>query len=166
MLRECGLKLPKHTFYVDNIFVFQPLPSVKTLYYMDVDLYRYYIGREDQSVNEEIMISRIDQQLKVTRLMMSYHDIPAIGNKKLRDYMVKEIAMMLTICTALLVKDGSEESLRKNRRIWAYFRKKYPELYKLVDHTFQGHVMQMNTDLGYKVINAGYWISKKMIGFS
>ena len=35
LLRGCGLELPKHTFYVDNIFVYQPLPFVKTLYYMD-----------------------------------------------------------------------------------------------------------------------------------
>ena len=55
MLRDCGLELPKHTFYVDNIFVYQPLPSVKTLYYLDVNFYRYFIGREDQSVNEQVM---------------------------------------------------------------------------------------------------------------
>ncbi|MCQ4838036.1 glycosyl transferase, partial [[Clostridium] symbiosum] len=48
MLRECGLELPKHTFYVDNIFVYQPLPHVKTMYYLDVNFYRYFIGREDQ----------------------------------------------------------------------------------------------------------------------
>ena len=29
LLRECNLELPKHTFYVDNLFVFQPLPYVK-----------------------------------------------------------------------------------------------------------------------------------------
>src|SRR5690606_25619416 len=52
LLKDCGMKLPKHTFYVDNIFVYQPLPFVKTLYYMDVNLYRYFIGRSDQSVNE------------------------------------------------------------------------------------------------------------------
>ena len=28
--------LPKHTFYVDNIFVYQPLPFVKTMYYMEI----------------------------------------------------------------------------------------------------------------------------------
>ena len=28
LLRECGLELPKHTFYVDNLFVYQPLMSV------------------------------------------------------------------------------------------------------------------------------------------
>lgn len=41
ILRECGLKLPKHTFYVDNIYVYQPLPLVKNMYYLDVDFYRY-----------------------------------------------------------------------------------------------------------------------------
>ena len=45
LLRDCGLELPKHTFYVDNIFVYQPLPGGKNIYYLDVDLYRYFIGR-------------------------------------------------------------------------------------------------------------------------
>ena len=26
LLRECGLRLPEHTFYVDNLYVFEPLP--------------------------------------------------------------------------------------------------------------------------------------------
>ena len=37
LLRECKLDLPKHTFYVDNLFVYEPLPYVKTLYYLNVD---------------------------------------------------------------------------------------------------------------------------------
>ena len=51
LLRECGLKLPEHTFYVDNIYVFEPLPYVRNMYYLDVNFYRYFIGRSDQSVN-------------------------------------------------------------------------------------------------------------------
>ena len=39
---------------------------------MDVNFYRYYIGREGQSVNETIMISRIDQQIKVNKIMVDY----------------------------------------------------------------------------------------------
>jgi len=30
LLRECGLKLPEHTFYVDNLYVFEPLPLLPT----------------------------------------------------------------------------------------------------------------------------------------
>lgn len=54
-------------FYVDNIYVYYPLPFVRKIYYLDVDFYRYFIGREDQSVNEKIMIARVDQQIFVTR---------------------------------------------------------------------------------------------------
>ena len=57
LIKEFGLKLPEHTFYVDNIFVFEPLPVVQKMYYMNVNFYRYFIGREDQSVNETVMIS-------------------------------------------------------------------------------------------------------------
>ena len=44
LLRECGMKLPEHTFYVDNLVAFIPLPYVKTMYYLDVNFYRYFIG--------------------------------------------------------------------------------------------------------------------------
>ena len=33
VLRKSGVVLPEHTFYVDNIFAYKPLPFVETLYY-------------------------------------------------------------------------------------------------------------------------------------
>ena len=79
--------LPKHTFYVDNIFVYQPLPYVKSMYYMDLDLYRYFIGRADQSVNESVMVGRVDQQLRVTKHMIDCQDLDALKDqKRLRAY--------------------------------------------------------------------------------
>ena len=74
VLRECNMELPRHTFYVDNIYVFQPLPFVKNIYYLDVCLYKYFIGRDDQSVQESIMIKRLDQQYRVTRLMLEIYN--------------------------------------------------------------------------------------------
>ena len=75
VLRRSELSLPKHTFYVDNVFVYQPLPNVRRLYYLDADMYRYFIGREGQSVNEDTMMRRIDQQLRVTRAMIDAVDL-------------------------------------------------------------------------------------------
>ena len=46
-LRDCGITLPKHTFYVDNLYMYQPFPYVKSLYYMNLDLYLYFIGRAE-----------------------------------------------------------------------------------------------------------------------
>ena len=72
LLKECGMRLPEHCFYVDNIYVFEPMPGVKNMYYLDVNFYYYFIGRDDQSVNEEVMIGRLDQQARVNRIMYDY----------------------------------------------------------------------------------------------
>ena len=124
LLRSCGLELPKHTFYVDNIFVYQPLPFVRSIYYMDLDLYRYFIGRADQSVNEKVMVTRVDQQLRVTRLMIDAHDLKKIQASlpKLGRYMFNYLAMMMTISSIFLIIDGSPEALGKRTQLWEYLR--------------------------------------------
>src|SRR5699024_9314396 len=78
VLRASGMELPKHPFYVDNLFVYQPLPQVNTIYYLNLDPYRYFIGRQDQSVNEKNMIKRVDPPRRVTRLMMDAVDVCAL----------------------------------------------------------------------------------------
>ena len=124
LLRDCGLELPKHTFYVDNIFVYQPLPSVRNMYYLDVDLYRYFIGRADQSVNEKVMVSRVDQQLRVTYQMIDSHDLRQVSaeHKKLGRYMFNYLAMMMAISTIFLILANTPESLGKKTQLWEYLR--------------------------------------------
>ncbi len=124
LLRDCGLELPKHTFYVDNIFVYQPLPYVRSIYYMDEDLYRYFIGRADQSVNEKVMVSRVDQQVRVTKLMIQSHDLAALlkTQRRLARYMFSYLAMMMTISSIFLMISGTPESLGKKTELWEFLR--------------------------------------------
>ena len=166
MLYECGLELPKHTFYVDNIFVYVPLPSVKTMYYMDVDLYRYYIGRDDQSVNEKVMIGRIDQQIKVNKIMIDAYDLTKIRNKKLKDYMVKYLAMMMTVSSIFLIKEGSEESLTKRAELWHYLKASSKGMFRLVNHQVLSRPMQIRGKAGRKMLVWAYAISRKIYGFN
>ena len=166
MLRECGLELPKHTFYVDNIFVFQPLPFVKTLYYLDVNFYRYYIGRADQSVNEQIMIGRIDQQIKVTKLMLGYYREAKISSHKLRHYMVRYLEIMMTIASILAIRSQSEENMTKKKELWEYLRKLDLPLYLRLRWGFLGQSMNLPGKGGRSVSIAGYKISQKFFGFN
>ncbi len=132
LLRDCGLELPKHTFYVDNIFVYQPLPYVKTMYYMNVDLYRYFIGRSDQSVNESVMAGRIDQQVRVTKIMIDAHDLHAIKamQKRLGRYMFNYLSMMMSISSIFSIIADTPESLGLRTELWEYLRDKDPALYR------------------------------------
>lgn len=166
LLRKCNLELPKHTFYVDNIFVYKPLPYVKTMYYSNLDLYRYFIGREDQSVNEKVMIKRIDQQIKVTKILIDCYNPTLIKCKKLRKYMIKYLIMMMTVSTVLLLKDNTDESLDKKEELWNYLDSKNKSLYKEVNKSFLGASIQIKGLLGRKIILLGYSLSKKVFGFN
>ncbi len=167
LLKDCGLELPAHTFYVDNIFVFEPLPYVKTMYYMDVNLYRYYIGREDQSVNESIMISRVDQQIKVTKLMIDYmaHSSRNLRRKQER-YMLSYLNIMMTISSILLIKEGSEESLAKKRDLWNYLKDNDQRDYIRLRFSICGTNMNLPGKGGRKISVMEYKIAQRFVGFN
>ena len=166
LLKDCGLELPKHTFYVDNIFVYQPLPHVKTLYYLDVNFYRYFIGREDQSVNEQVMIGRIDQQILVTKLMLGYYDVMKITNRKLRRYMIKYLEIMMTVSSILAIKSGTEENLAKKKELWQYVKQQNVPLYLRLRWGFLGQGTNLPGKGGHQVSIAGYKITQKFFGFN
>ncbi len=166
MLRECGLELPSHTFYVDNIFVYQPLPHVKSMYYLDVNFYRYYIGREDQSVNESVMIGRLDQQIRVTKLMLGYYDVTRIQNRKLRGYMLRYLEIMMTVSSILAIRSETEENLAKKKELWQYLRQKNFALYLRLRWGFLGQGVNLPGKGGRKISSACYKIAQKFYGFN
>ncbi|MCD8011205.1 MAG: glycosyltransferase family 2 protein [Lachnospiraceae bacterium] len=166
MLRECGLELPAHTFYVDNIFVYHPLPHVKKLYYLDVNFYRYYIGREDQSVNEKVMISRVDQQLRVNRLMIDDYDLKDIRDKRLRKYMMSYLEIMMTVSSIMLIRSHTKENLQKKDELWAYLKKTRPAIYRKLRHRLMGQTMNLPGRGGRKISEIAYMISQRLYGFN
>ena len=166
LLRDCHLVLPKHTFYVDNLFVYIPLPYVKTMYYLNVNFYRYYIGREDQSVNESVMIRRIDQQLRVNKLMIDAYDLKRIQDRHLRRYMISYLEIITIISTVMLMKSGTEENLQKKRDLWAYVRHRDRWLFNRLRSHIMGQTIHLPGKGGRKISLAIYKISQKVIGFN
>ncbi len=166
MLRECGLKLPEHCFYVDNIYVYYPLPYVKTMYYIDENLYRYFIGRDDQSVSEANMMKRIDQQLKVNKLMIEMYDLTKIRNRRLRVYMTKYLGIMMTISSVFLMKLGDEESENKKNELWDFLKQKNRHLYRRISATFLGTACKARSRSGQEIVKAGYVVANKIFKFN
>ena len=167
LLKDINLTLPDHTFYVDNIFVYTPLPHVKSIYYRDIDLYRYFIGREGQSVNEQVMISRIDQQLKITKIMidsvnLDSKEIP----KPLSRYMESYLSVMTSICAIFLRMGNTEEDIRKYVELWDYLKNKDAKLYKKVKRNTVSMVVNLPTAAGRKFSLSMYRILQKLYLFN
>ena len=166
LLKLIQLELPKHTFYVDNIYVYYPLPHVRKIYYLDVDFYRYFIGREDQSVNEKVMISRVDQQIFVTKSMIDMYQLNKIMSKKLRQYMVNYLAIMMTVSSILLIRSKTQENLEKKRELWRYLKKKDFKTFLKIRYGILGQTMNIPGRPGRKISSLAYSVARRIIGFN
>ena len=166
MLLDCGLSLPKHTFYVDNLYVYVPMVHVQKMYYMDETLYHYFIGREDQSVHEEVMIRRIDQQLRVNRMMAEAVDLTKVTPEAKRRYMLSYMEIITAISSVLCLRSGTEENLRKKEELWAWLKAERPEIYGMLRKRLVGRGMHLPGKLGRKIICAAYSVAQKIYGFN
>ena len=129
VLRESGMEMPLHTFYVDNIFVYEPLPFVKKLYYLPVNLYRYFIGRGDQSVAEAVILSRLDQQMRVTKLLTEAYTLPDdVPCAKLSKYMFNYLMIIVTASSVFCTIRGDEEALEMRRQMWREIEAHSPKM--------------------------------------
>ena len=166
VLRLSGLRLPEHTFYVDNLYVYEPLVHVRSMYYLDVDLYRYFIGRADQSVNEQVMIKRIDQQLRVNRLMMDVRVSPYEVQEALYAYLVHHLRIVCVISSTMLLRSGRDEDFARKVELWRELRYDDPDVYRKLRRSTLGHLVNLPGKPGRTVSIAAYRGARWALSFN
>lgn len=168
VLRKSGVTLPEHTFYVDNIFAYRPLPYVKSIYYIDTDLYHYFIGREDQSVNEAVLKNRIDQQILVTKIVAECVDLEEVAQQypKLAKYMMRNVSIMLAISSIHLLLINSEEARKKKKDLWDFIKSNNRHLYHRLRYTTLSGFTNLPGRTGRLVTVTGYRAARKLYQFN
>lgn len=117
-MRQSGLKLPKHTFYEDNLMVYASLIHSERLYYYNSDLYRYTIGREGQSVQEDVMKRRYMHQIRVTEACFTAVRLDEIAQPMLKAYLKHELFMMFGIATLYARLNDAAEAESNLQTMW------------------------------------------------
>ena len=135
-LLKSGTRLPEHTFYVDNIFAYKPLPFMQTVYYLNVDLYHYFIGRADQSVNRKNIIARYEQQLLVMREMTDAYSWDEIKKmpKGLKNYMWHSLEVIMMTTLFFTCAEYSKERKENLKALWRHIKERDKKLYKKLRH--------------------------------
>lgn len=134
VLRNSKVHLLEHTFYVDNIFCYQPLAYCKKLYYLPVNLYRYFIGRSDQSVNIDNMVSRYDQQLRVIDYISTLYTrdfLKSLGRKQYK-YMIHHLGILSFLTMVFIYGKYDEEKGKAYNAYLKHFKEENPDLYKQI----------------------------------
>jgi glycosyltransferase involved in cell wall biosynthesis len=164
-----GTILPEHTFYVDNLFAYQPLPYMTTVCYLNLDLYHYFIGRADQSVNSANFIKRYEQQIRVMKCMFHAYSWSNIKEfpKGLRKYMWHNLEVIL-MNTIFFTSAADGPDRRKNLSdMWQEFKTSDRALYRRLRYfsygvlvnflpwKLRGFIMQKGYDFLCKKIKLG-----------
>ncbi len=168
VLKNCGSELPKHVFYEDNLYVYQPLPLVKRLCYLDVDLYRYYIGRAGQSVSEANLCKNYKDQIHVTSRIFETYDVDQIKreNKRLGRYMYHEIVLMMCLATAFTRLNQTEETERQLKLMWQELYSKNPRLARRLRYRSIASFVNVPGKVGCKMCCGLYRTAHKIVKFN
>lgn len=58
LLQSMDLTIQEHTFYADVEYMLLPMPYVQTVYFLDLYLYKYFVGNTQQSIYLPTMVKR------------------------------------------------------------------------------------------------------------
>lgn len=118
VMRCSGEALPKKVFYEDNLMVCKTLPNVQRMYYLNIDLYRYWIGRPDQSVQKNVMSKRYHHQILVTEKCFQSFHLDNIKDPMLKKYLKHELFMMFGISILFTRLNKTKESDDVLEKMW------------------------------------------------
>jgi glycosyltransferase involved in cell wall biosynthesis len=169
LLRDCGLHLPEHTFYVDNIFVFVPLPHVKRLYYLNSNFYQYFIGRAGQSVSEDVVLSHVPQQMLITETMIDAYRLPDdVREPKLLKYMLNHLTLMISCCVvfSLLARKQDPTVMQNIKAIWSYLKEHNPGVYWRMRLDIRSIGTSLPTPPGHALSILCYRVAKRLFKFN
>ena len=166
LLRDMGLVLPEHIFYEDNLYIYRPLPYTKKLWYYPHPVHGYFIGRADQSVNDNVIIRRLDQVTSIATQMITSYRLEELDRlpRHLRGYMLSNLCGQLSTTCPIQYMAG-EKGLEQNRAMWEAIRAFDPALYRALRRKPLGRVTCLPGRVGRGIIVFGFKTAHKIVKF-
>ena len=137
ILRKAKLKLFEKTFYVDMQYNCIPITEIRTFKFYKLDIYRYYIGRPDQSMNLDNFVKNRANHEKVVRSLIEYYcNIKNTLSKNKKEYISLILYYMLVThyyIYCVYTKKGSKEIREEIRKFDIFLKEHDDELYERVN---------------------------------
>jgi len=138
ILNEANLYLDEKMFYVDMEYIILPAPYIKTFKYLDFDIYRYFLGRAEQSVSTKSYVKNSAHHEKMMRRVIDFYS-GLSDEEKIKKYIGKIISSLLETHYFVFCKWGETAEMRENiREFDSYLKSTAIDLYK---KTNSGYIM-------------------------
>ena len=146
VVRDSGLKLPEHTFYVDFYYSYQPFPG--------------------QSVQTDVMIKRVDQLRLVNRLMTEATPERGTVPEGLYRYMIHFLAIESCVTSTFLILSRDPANYVKKTELWDAIDAYSPAIGKDVRSQLMSRALNLPGKTGRWIVRNGYLIAERIVGFN
>jgi len=166
VMRMCGGELPRKVFYEDNLMVCRTLPFVERMFYMNIDLYRYTIGREGQSVQDDVSRRRYTHHIQIAETCFKSVDLDKLTVRQHQQYMKHELFMLFTIATAFSKLNRNAEA---DAALDAMWRSCEAHNKKWADHFHKKTILTFTRvpgKVGYALVGGSYKLANKVVRFN
>lgn len=137
LLRKANLKLLEKTFYVDMQYNVIPISQLKTFKFIKLDIYRYFIGRPDQSMNLENFVKNRSNHETVMKFLIEYYLANKNKFNENQDNYIKQILFyMLTThyyIYCVYSKSNKKVMYHEIKDFDNYLKNKSIELYNMMN---------------------------------
>lgn len=72
ILTAHNIRMQENTFYVDVEYILMPIPFVETIYFIDIYLYKYFVGNSEQSIYIPTLVKRYLHHERVLKRVICY----------------------------------------------------------------------------------------------
>lgn len=166
VVRASGMVLPEHTFYVDFIYSYVPFPWVHSIMYIDAPLYHYFIGREGQSVQTDVMIRRVDQLCHVNECMLRATPEPDSVPLGLYRYMIHFLSIETSITSVFLILSKKRENYARQKELWDRIDRYSARVGRDARRQIPALAINMPGPQGRFCVRIGYRVADQIVGFN
>ena len=98
--------------------------------------------------------------------MIDMYIMKNITNKKLRNYMINYLAIMMTVSSILCIRSKNEDNLAKKKELWEYLKKRDYKTFWKIRYGILGQTMNLPGKSGRRISSLAYIVANKVIGFN
>lgn len=165
VLRDSGMKLQEHAFYVDVEYQLLPLPWVNSVVFLPGSLYRYAVGNAEQSISRDSFVNRYDNHDRVIRRVLSFYQAERKSLVASLDNYFRTLIINNLLKTHYLISmvfdDDRKRGLHRaeefdkylkgiDRELYELVGKKYPTIAEARKVSFSPNSLPKRASLGYK----------------
>lgn len=161
ILKDMNLVLDEKTFYVDMEYNIFPLPYIKSMIYLDYDIYRYFIGRPEQSISQGGFVNHRKDHEKVLKKLLDFYNKENLTNN--RKELIKKILLLtldshyIIYCNTPISKDLRKEMKKEIREFTAYLKNNNDELYNSIQNKFLFIKLHIKTNFTFSCRERNYF---------